>query len=68
MRRRVRSELRENGFAHTTEILDLVRRLGLKWVEVPVTIRYTQYSRAKGQSVWNSFNILIDLVLRRLFH
>ena len=60
--------LEESGFAHATEILELVRRSGLKWAEVPVTIRYTDYSRAKGQSVFNSFNILIDLMLRRLFH
>jgi len=61
-------KLEESGFAHATEILELVRRSRLKWVEVPVTIHYTDYSRAKGQSVFNSFNIVIDLMLRRLFH
>ena len=61
-------KLEESGFAHATEILELVRRSGLKWAEVPVTIHYTDYSRAKGQSVFNSFNIVIDLMLRRLFH
>ncbi len=61
-------KLEESGFAHATEILELVRRSRLKWVEVPVTIHYTEYSRAKGQSVFNSFNIVIDLMLRRLFH
>ncbi|HEY4089627.1 MAG TPA: glycosyltransferase family 2 protein [Bryobacteraceae bacterium] len=60
--------LEENGFAHATEILELVRRSRLPWVEVPVTIHYSDYSRAKGQSVLNSFNILFDLMLRRLFH
>jgi glycosyltransferase involved in cell wall biosynthesis len=60
--------LEENGFAHATEILELVRRSRLPWIEVPVTIHYSEYSRAKGQSVLNSFNILIDLMLRRLFH
>jgi glycosyltransferase involved in cell wall biosynthesis len=60
--------IEENGFAHATEILDLLRRSRLPWVEVPVAIRYTEYSRRKGQSVFNSFNILIDLMLRRLFH
>lgn len=61
-------KLEENGFAHATEILELVRRSRLPWVEVPVTIHYSDYSRAKGQSVLNSFNILFDLMLRRLFH
>jgi glycosyltransferase involved in cell wall biosynthesis len=60
--------MEENGFAHATEILDLLRRSRLSWVEVPVAIHYTAYSRRKGQHASNSVNILIDLVLRRLFH
>lgn len=60
--------LEENGFAHATEILDLIRRLRLRWTEIPVAIHYTEYSLAKGQSIFNSFNILIDLLLRRVFH
>lgn len=60
--------LEENGFAHATEILDLLRRSRLPWVEVPVAIHYSEYSRGKGQSVFNAFNIVIDLMLRRLFH
>jgi glycosyltransferase involved in cell wall biosynthesis len=59
--------LKENGFAHATEILDLLRRSNFAYIEVPVSVRYTDYSRAKGQKALNSFNILIDLVLRRLF-
>jgi glycosyltransferase involved in cell wall biosynthesis len=61
-------KMEENGFAHATEILDLLRRSRLSWAEVPVAIHYTEYSRRKGQSVFNGFNILIDLVLRRVFH
>lgn len=60
-------QLRESGFAHATEILGLMRRAKLSYVEVPVTIRYTDYSRAKGQKISNSFNIVIDLMLRKLF-
>jgi glycosyltransferase involved in cell wall biosynthesis len=60
-------QLKENGFAHATEILDLLRRAKLSFKEVPVAIRYTSYSRAKGQSMFNSFNIVIDLMLRKLF-
>jgi glycosyltransferase involved in cell wall biosynthesis len=59
--------LRENGFAHATEILDEVRKAGLRFVEVPTTIRYTDYSLAKGQRVSNGFNILFDLLIRKLF-
>jgi glycosyltransferase involved in cell wall biosynthesis len=61
-----RVTLTENGYAHATEILELIRKAGLRVKEVPTTIRYTQYSLAKGQSVWNSLNVLFDLVLRKL--
>lgn len=60
-----RIRIRENGYAHATEILELARRERLRVLEVPCTIAYTDYSRAKGQSILNSFNILIDLLLRR---
>ena len=46
---------------------DLLRRAKLSYQEIPVTIRYTSYSQAKGQSMFNSFNIVIDLMLRKLF-
>jgi glycosyltransferase involved in cell wall biosynthesis len=34
------------------------------YVEHPVHILYSDYSKAKGQSLWNSINILADLILR----
>ena len=58
--------LRQAGMAHASEILSEVARLGLSYAEEPVTIRYTDYSRAKGQSSLNAFNILYDLVTSRL--
>jgi glycosyltransferase involved in cell wall biosynthesis len=66
--RRAAQQIRmsEDGFAHATEVLELVRRSGLKYKEVPTTIRYTDYSKAKGQSIFNGINIVIDLVLRKL--
>jgi glycosyltransferase involved in cell wall biosynthesis len=59
--------LRENRFAHASEILSQMRRLGLRYVERPTTILYTDYAKAKGQSMWNALNIVADLLLRRLF-
>jgi hypothetical protein len=35
--------------------------------EVSAAIRYTDYSRAKGQGASNSLNILIDVLLRKVF-
>jgi glycosyltransferase involved in cell wall biosynthesis len=58
--------LRQNRMAHASEILEEIARHGLHYVEVPVTIRYTEYSLAKGQSGFGAFNIVLDLLLARL--
>jgi glycosyltransferase involved in cell wall biosynthesis len=59
--------LQENGFAHATEILQRVRQSRLRYVEVPITVSYTDYSKQKGQPISNSINVLFDLILSRLF-
>lgn len=58
--------LKQNRMAHASEILEEIGRHGLSYVEVPVHIRYTEYSMAKGQSGLGAFNILLDLLLARL--
>jgi glycosyltransferase involved in cell wall biosynthesis len=55
-----------NGMAHASEVLDQIARSRLTWREVPVTIDYTDYSRAKGQPNINAVNISLDLLGRRL--
>ncbi len=52
-------------FAHASEILEQIRPRGWRLVEVPVTIHYSEYSMAKGQSSWNSLRILAELILQR---
>ena len=59
-------KITQNRMAHASEILEEIARKRMSYVEVPVTIRYTEYSMAKGQSSLNSFNILLDLVLNWL--
>lgn len=59
-----RIELRQDRMAHGTEIVVQLGRTQLPWAEEPVEVLYTDYSRAKGQSLMNSINILIDLVIR----
>ncbi|GIX38676.1 MAG: glycosyl transferase [Silanimonas sp.] len=59
-------DLRQNRMAHASEIINQIAASGLKYAECPVTIRYTDYSRAKGQSGLNSLNIVLDLFLQRL--
>jgi len=57
-------KLRQDRMAHGTEIVVQLGRTGLPWAEHPVEVIYTEYSRAKGQSLLNSVNILIDLIIR----
>lgn len=57
-------QLTQNGMAHASEIVAQLADSGLPWEEMPVVIDYTDYSKAKGQSLLNSVNILVDLVMR----
>lgn len=57
-------EINQNRMAHATEIVAEIARHELTWAEHPVHILYTDYSRSKGQSVWNSVNILSDLFVK----
>jgi glycosyltransferase involved in cell wall biosynthesis len=60
-------KLKENRMAHASEILSQIKEHNLRYDEIPVKIVYTDYSKMKGQSSMNSFNILIDLLLKNLF-
>jgi len=60
-------DLLENGYAHASEILNQIRRLGLRCVERPTRVHYSEYARSKGQSQWNAVNIVIDLLSGRFF-
>jgi glycosyltransferase involved in cell wall biosynthesis len=53
----------QNRMAHASEILSEIRRNKLKYTEEAVTIQYTDYSKAKGQSIFNSVNILFELLM-----
>ncbi len=61
-----RIDLRMPRMAYASELLDAIVPAGLSYVEEPVTVIYTDYSRAKGQRNSNAFNILFDLAVRRL--
>ncbi|RCW38512.1 glycosyl transferase family 2 [Halopolyspora algeriensis] len=56
-----------NGMGHASEIIAMVRRYGWRVTESPVTIAYTEYSMAKGQSLLNGVNILFESLLRTSF-
>ena len=56
----------QNRMAHASEILDRIREHRLRYVEVPVTIRYTEDTLAKGQSSWNAIKIVMQLLMRKV--
>ena len=59
--------LRQNRMAHASEFLSQIAGSGLRHIEQPVTIEYSAYSLAKGQSIGDAVLILLDLFARRLY-
>ena len=59
--------LRQNRMAHASEILADIARSGLRPVEVPVTVDYTDYSLSKGQRAGDFLMVLLDLFAQRLY-
>jgi hypothetical protein len=58
--------LTQNGFAHATELISLIKKHGLRYCEVPVSIRYTTYSLHKGQRATGALDIILDLFIKKL--
>jgi glycosyltransferase involved in cell wall biosynthesis len=62
-------DITQNRMAHASEIVAQIGSMrfdGAKvaYAEEPVHILYTDYSKAKGQSLWNAVNILAELIWR----
>jgi glycosyltransferase involved in cell wall biosynthesis len=58
--------IRQDRMAHASEILDEIKRLELRYTEVPVTIRYTAATLAKGQSSWNAVRIAWQFLIGKV--
>jgi polyprenyl-phospho-N-acetylgalactosaminyl synthase len=54
----------QDRMAHASELLKKVQTSGLRFTEVPITVRYTDHSKAKGQSGFQSVRILFDYFFR----
>jgi glycosyltransferase involved in cell wall biosynthesis len=59
-------EISMDRMAHASEIVDCIRRTRLPYREVPVSIRYTAYSLAKGQRLRDAFRVLTDYLVGRM--
>ena len=58
-------DITSNGMGHASEIIEMIDVRGWRVAEEPVTIVYTDYSIAKGQSLLNGVNIVFDSAVRR---
>ena len=65
---RAASELsiRMDRMAHASEIFDQIRVHDWRYKEIPVTIRYTNYSLAKGQTSGDALRIAFQVLLEKL--
>jgi glycosyltransferase involved in cell wall biosynthesis len=59
-----RIRIKQNRMAHASEIVELISNQKASWAEYPTQITYTEYSKAKGQPLLNSVNILVELLLK----
>ena len=55
-----------NRMEHASQIIDQIARSGLKYVEVPVTIRYTSETLAKGQKSSEAVRLGLKLLLEKV--
>lgn len=60
-------KITENRSSHNAQIQNLVHRHSLKYIEYPVKISYSEYSRSKGIQNISSIRILYDLILFKIF-
>ena len=59
-------EITQDKMAHASEIIDEIAEKKIRFKEVPVTIVYTDYSKSKGQSIFNSIRIAAKFLLHKL--
>ena len=58
--------IHQNRMAHASEIIAEVLKCGLRIIEVPCVVRYTPYSKRKGQNLSGGLQVILDLAMRRL--
>ncbi len=56
----------QDRMAHASELLRKIRTAGVRVVEVPVTVRYTEHSMSKGQGGAQAVRILFDYFFRSI--
>ncbi len=60
-------DIKSNGWEYCSEIIEEIKLKKVKYVEVPVTVKYTDYSIKKGQKIYNSFYIISKMFVKWIF-
>lgn len=55
-------DFQSDRYSFCTETLWMANRSNLQIAEVPISVIYSEYSLGKGQSNWNAFNLIIELI------
>jgi len=61
-------DLQEPGFNHASEFVEKIKANHYTYTEAPVTIDYSNYSKAKGQSMLNAVNIATDTLTAKVMN
>jgi glycosyltransferase involved in cell wall biosynthesis len=55
-------DFQSDRYSFCTETLWMANKANLKVVETPISVIYSDYSLEKGQSNWNAFNLVLELL------
>lgn len=58
-------DIKLDRMAHASELMDQIRRGGLPYAEVAVSVRYTPYARRKGQRGLHALRVAFDYLVGR---
>ncbi len=54
------------GYEFCSEIIMEAKRKNIRIAEVPISVIYSEYSKKKGQSIFNGTNIVLKLLFKKL--
>lgn len=60
-------EITQDRMEHASEFIEQIRKKKIRWKEIPVQIKYTEYSLSHGQSSWNAIKISLKIIWKRVF-
>lgn len=55
------------NMAYASELIEEIKKNKIKLKEVPVNIKYTEYSMSKWQGSWNAINIALRIIWTKFF-